>query len=195
MTAVEILLGRWPLVLALVAVFLAAIIVAQVVYALNRYRAFELLAWLDAKREPILRFLQGLYREPFGVLKAIGFIFAINLLGASLLQHTLGGLLVVPPFVSLFVGGLVISLIARRYPERLLITLVVAPFEFGAFIVAATGGISIGASLWSGDPMLRPFQEWLLLFLTLVVPLQFLNAVLEGWLAYRLFILRHRAWV
>ena len=194
MSALEILANKWQLALALFLAFASGLAAGQIIFWINKEKAFNLVDWLDAKRKPFIQILYNLLKQPHGVVKSIGFIFGVNLLGASLLQHTLGGLLIAPPFVYLFIGGLLISLIVRRYPERLLITVIVAPFEFGAFVIAATGGVNMGLSLWGGKEIAIALQDWAVLFLVLVVPLQFLNGLLEGWLAHRLFISQKKPW-
>jgi len=194
MTIMEILVNKWPVVLALVLAYLIGLAMGQIIFVINKDKAFIVLDWLDAKRKPIVRILYNLLHQPQGAVKAIAFIFAVNLLGASLLQHTLGGLLIAPPFFYLFIGGLLISIIVRRHPERFLITMIVAPFEFSAFVIAATGGVNMGLSLWGGKEIALAFQEWSKLFVTLVIPLQFLGAFWEGWLGYRQFIIQKKPW-
>lgn len=194
MPALDILVSKWQLTLALVSAFVVGLAVGQILFAFNKDRAFRLADWLDTKRKPFIKVLHRLLHQPRGVVKAIVFIFAVNLFGASLLHHTIGGLLIAPPFVLLFTGGLLISLLVKRYPERLLITAVVAPFEFGAFVVAATGGVNIGLSLLVSGQTALAIREWAILFSVLVVPLQFLNAFWEGVLAHRLFIIQKKPW-
>jgi len=194
MSPLEVLAGKWQLMLSLAVVFVSGVAVGQVIFIANNAMAFRLLDWLDAKRKPVIQILHGLLYSRHGVAKAVGFIFAVNLLGASFLQHSLGGLIVAPPFIFLFTGGLLISLLVRRYPERLLITAVVAPFEFGAFMIAATGGVGIGLSLWRGGATSLAVHQWAVLFVALVVPLQVLNAFLEAWLAHRQFVVQDRPW-
>ncbi len=180
--------------LALILAYFTGLAAGQIIFRINKDKAFMVLDWLEAKRKPIVEILYNLLHQPKGAVKAIAFIFAVNLLGASLFQHTLGGLLIAPPFLYLFIGGLLVSIILRRHPERSLITLIVAPFEFGAFVIAATGGVSMGLSLWGGNDITLAFQDWVKLFLMLVMPLQLVGAFWEGWLGYRQFIVQKKPW-
>jgi hypothetical protein len=194
MSVLDIFASKWQLVLVLVSALAFGLALGQILFALNKEKAFSLLDWLDTKRKPFIRILYRLLYQPHGIVKAIAFIFVVNLFGASLFHHTIGGLLIIPPFLLLFAGGLLVSLIVRRYPERLLITVVVVPFEFGAFVVAATGGVSIGVSLWSSGEVVLAIREWAILFSTMVIPLQFLNAFWGGILAHRLFVIQGNPW-
>lgn len=194
MPAFDILSSRWPLTLALASTFILGVLAGQVLYGLDPSRALALVDHMDARRKPFLRRLYLLVRQPGGAIRAIAFILVVSLVGASLLQHTVGGLLIFPPFVYLFLGGLLVSLIVKRYPERFWITAIVSPFEFGAFAIAATGGVNLGLSIWAGRDPGSAAAEWTILFLTLVVPLQALNAILEGLLTYRLYRLRRESW-
>ncbi len=193
MPAWDVLSGKWPLVLALLTAFGAGLIAAQILYFTARDFARDVLDRLEARRKPVVKLLYTLLHQRMGTAKAIAFIFVVNVLGASLFQHTLGGLLILPPFGFLFMGGLLIGLIVRKYPERLWTTVIVSPFEFGAFVAAATGGVNMGLSIWVGDVGLA-VREWGILFLTLVVPLQFLNALLEGMLAARAARAERESW-
>jgi hypothetical protein len=194
MLALNILHDKWPLALALVAALGAGLVVGQLLFMLDKDRAFRVVDALDKRRQPLIMLLYQLLHQSKGIMKAMAFIFAVNLLGASLFQHSIGGLLIIPPFIFLVTGGLLIGLPVHRYPERRMITAVVAPFEFGAFVIAATGGISIGLALWSGGDVALAVQEWAVLFVTLVVPLQLLNAFWEAVLAHRQFVVQKRAW-
>jgi hypothetical protein len=166
MLALNILLEEWPVVLALVGTFVVGLVVALLLFVLDKERALRVVDALDRRRQSLIQLLHRLLLQPRGIMKALAFIFAVNLFGASLFQHTIGGLLIVPPFIFLFTGGLLIGLLVQRYPERRVITAVVAPFEFGAFVVAATGGIGIGSQLWSGGDVAAAVQEWAILFVT-----------------------------
>ena len=110
------------------------------------------------------------------------FIFVVNLLGGAGLYATLGGSLIVPPFLWLALLGFLIVLVIAKEPQRLPIAILVTPFEIGAFIVAATGGVNIGISLFFGGDLGLAIREWLILFYTLVIPLLFIAALLEGML-------------
>ena len=194
MLALNILLDDWPLVLALVVTFVVGLVVAMLLFVLDKERAFHVVGALDMRRQSLIKMLHRLLLQPRGIMKAMAFIFAVSLFGASLFQHTLGGLVIVPPFIFLSTGGLLVGLLVQRYPERRLITAVVAPFEIGAFVVAATGGIGIGLQLWSGGDVAAAVQEWAIPFVTLVIPLQFLNALSEAVLAHRQFVVQNRTW-
>jgi hypothetical protein len=183
-TVLNILVEKWQLVFSLFSAFVVGLVIGQIIYTWDKDRAFRLVDWLDARRKPFVKMLYNLLHQSHGVMKAIAFIFAVNLLVASLLHHTVGGLLLAPPFFLLLTGGLLVSLLVRKYPERLLMTSVVAPFEFGAFIVAATGGVNMGMSLWGHGETALAFRQWATLFFELVVPLQFFNALWEGLFAF-----------
>jgi hypothetical protein len=189
MSAVDLLIDKWPVLIGLVLAWIAGIVVAQILYAANRTFAIKAVDWLDVQRKVPIQYFHKLLSTPWGVVKSSGFIFLVNLFGAGLFQHSLLGSLILPSFGFLFLGGLLVSLLVRRYPKRLLITVVVSPFEFGAFIVAATGSIGIGLSvLGFGDApdTTTALWEWWVLFLTLTIPLQLIGAVLEAVLGKRL---------
>jgi hypothetical protein len=120
------------------------------------------------------------------------FIFVVNLLGGAVLWATASGLLIIPPFLWLALIGLLVVLVVAKEPQRLPIAIPVVPFEVGAFIVAATGGVNIGISLFLGGDAGLAIREWLTLFYTLVIPLQFIAAFFEGILAHRVYIVQRK---
>lgn len=198
MTALQILLDNWRIALALASAWVAGAAVGQVMFAMNGPWALGVVDKLDAQRKGYIRFFYDMLQQPWGLAKATGFAFFVNLLGASLFQHSVLGSLLIPPFLFLFMGGFLVSLLLRKHPDRLLIIAVVSPFEFGAFVVAATGGVGVGMSLWgigSPDPTVSALGEWALLFLVVVVPLQLIGAVAEAILARRLPDTAWPAWI
>jgi len=100
--------------------------------------------------------------------------------------------LIVIPFLWLALLGLLVVLVVRRYPERLVIAIPVVPFEIGAFIVAGAGGINIGINLFFSGDIGLAIKEWITLFCNLVIPLQFIGAFFEGILAHRVYIVKRK---
>ncbi|MEW6654331.1 MAG: hypothetical protein AB1394_12825, partial [Bacteroidota bacterium] len=150
MFAFQILINRWELVLALTAAFLAGAAAGLMFLVINKDKALRFGVKLDKFRKPVVKILFKILEKPQGVLKAVLFIFVVNLLGGAVFWSTVSGLLIVPPFLWMALIGLLVVLVVAKEPQRLPITIPVVPFEIGAFIIAATGGVNIGINLFFG---------------------------------------------
>jgi uncharacterized membrane protein SpoIIM required for sporulation len=192
MLAFQILINRWELVLSLTFAFLAGVGSGLMFLAINKDKALKFGVKLDKLRKPVVKILFKILEKPQGVLKAVLFIFVLNLLGGAVLWATVSGLLIVPPFLWLALLGLLVVLVVAKEPQRLLIAIPVVPFEIGAFIIAATGGVNMGINLFFSGDIVLAIREWLTLFYTLVIPLQFIAAFLEGILVHRVYIVQRK---
>ncbi len=192
MLAFQILINRWELVLALTAAFLAGAVAGLMFLAINKDKALKFGVKLDKLRKPVVKIIFEILEKPQGAFKAVLFIFVLNLLGGAVLWATVSGLLIIPPFLWLALMGLLVVLVVAKEPQRLPIAIPVVPFEVGAFIVAATGGVNIGINLFFGGDIVLAIREGLTLFYTLVIPLQLIAAFLEGILAHRVYIVQRK---
>ncbi|MCL0057876.1 hypothetical protein M1N05_02265 [Dehalococcoidales bacterium] len=192
MLAFEILIDRWQLALFVTFAFLIGAMAGLVFLAINKDKALKFGVKLDQHRKPVIKPLFEIVKKPRGALKAVLFIFVVNLLGGAGLWATASGLLIIPPFLWLAMIGLLVVLVVARYPERLPIAVPVVPFEVGAFIIAATGGVNIGINLFFGGDVGLAIREWITLFYTLIIPLQFIAAFFEGILVHRVYIVQQK---
>lgn len=192
MLAFEILINNWELVLSLTVAFLAGAVAGLMFLAINKDKALKFGVKLDKPRKPAVKILFKILEKPQGVLKAVLFIFVVNLLGGAGMYATLGGILIVPPFLWLALIGLLVVLVVAKEPQRLPIAVPVVPFEVGAFIIASAGGVNIGINLFFGGDVGLAIREWLTLFYTLVIPMLSIAAFLEGILAHRVYIVRRK---
>lgn len=193
MTALDILLEKWDLFLALVGAFIVGFVGGEILFRVKKVKALEWAEQLDSRRKFVAKPLFKIVQQSRGMIKAVFFIFGVNLIGAAFFAHTVCGVLIVIPFIHLALAGLLISLVMRRYPERLPLVILI-PFEIGAFVVAGVGGVSIGLSVFTGGDTLIAIREWATLFFIIVIPLQFIAAFGEAVLLHRLFILQGRPW-
>ena len=188
----QILINRWELVLALTSAFLAGAVAGLMFLAINKDKALKFGVKLDKLRKPVVKILFKILKKPQGALKAVLFIFVVNLLGGAGMYATVVGSLIIPPFLWLALIGLLVVLVVARYPERLPIAVPVVPFEVGAFIIASAGGVNIGINLFFGGDVGLAIREWVTLFYTLVIPLQFIAAFFEGILLHRVYIVQRK---
>ncbi|MCL0049180.1 hypothetical protein M1O13_04675 [Dehalococcoidia bacterium] len=192
MLAFEILIDRWQLALFVTFAFLIGAMAGLMFLAINKDKALKFGVKLERHRKPVIKPLFEILEKPRGALKAVLFIFVVNLLGGAGLWATASGLVIIPPFLWLAMIGLLVVLVVARYPERLVIAVPVVPFEVGAFIIAATGGVNIGINLFFGGDVGLAIREWLILVYTLVIPLQFIAAFFEGILVHRVYIVQQK---
>jgi uncharacterized membrane protein SpoIIM required for sporulation len=192
MLAFEILINNWELVLALIVAFLTGAVAGLMFLAINKDKALKFGVKLDKLRKPVIKVLFEILEKPQGALKAVLFIFVVNLLGGAGLWATASGLLIIPPFLWFVLTGLLVVLVVVKEPQRLPIAIPVVPFEIAAFLVAATGGVNIGINLFFGGDVGLAIREWIILVYTLVIPLQFIAAFLEGILAHRVYIVQRK---
>ncbi|MBZ1348220.1 MAG: hypothetical protein KYQ20_00390 [Candidatus Nealsonbacteria bacterium] len=192
MSAFEILINNWELVVALTFAFLVGAIAGLMFLAINKDKALKFGVKVDQLRKPVGKTLFKILRKPQGVFKAILFIFAVNLIGGAGMYATLGGVLIVPLLLWLALVGLLVVLVVVKEPQRLPVAIRVVPFEIGAFIVAGVGGMNIGINLFFGGDVGLAIREWITLFYTLVIPLQFIGALFEGIMAHRVYIVQQK---
>lgn len=194
MLALSILFDKWALLLALISAFVVGFLGGETLFKLNKVKALDWADRLDRTRELLIKRLYKILHQPHGNLRAAMFIFGVNLAIGAFGHHTVGGILIVPSFLILAVIGLLASLTMKKYPERLSLIVVVVPFEIGAYVVAAVGGVGIGLNVFGSGDVWLAIREWATLFITLVVPLQFIAAFFEGVLLHRLFVVQGRPW-
>ena len=192
MLAFEILIDRWELALSLTSAFLVGTVAGLLFLAVNRDKALKLAEKLQRLRKPVIKFLFETLKKPQGAFRAVLLIFAVNLIGGAVLWATVGGSLIVLPFLWLALLGLLVVLVSARYREVLPMTLAVVPFEIGAFIVASTGGVNIGINLFFNGDVSLALREWITLFYTLVIPLQFIGAFFEGTMTHRVYVVQRK---
>ena len=196
MMVLNILFDKWELLSALIFAFIVGFLGGEAFFRLSKVRALYWAERLDSLggRKPLFKIIYKILRQPHGVLKTIPFIFGINLTLGALLYHTVGGVLIVPPFLILCLVGLLVNLTMKKYPERVPLYVIVVPFEISAFIVAAIGGVGIGLNLLGGGNVVFAVWEWIILFITIVMPIQFIAALFEGILLHRFFVVQGRPW-
>jgi len=192
MSAFEILINRWELTVALTVTFLVGAMTGLMFLVINKNKALKFGVKLDKLRKPAVKIIFKILEKPQSAFKAVLFIFVLNLIAGAGLWSTGSGLLIIPPFLWLALLGLLTVLVIAKEPQRLPIAIPVVPFEIAAFIVAATGGVNIGISLFFGGDAGLAIREWITLFYTLVIPLQFIAAFLEGILAHRVYIVQRK---
>ena len=83
MLALNILLADWPLVLALVVTFVAGLVVAMLLFVLDKERALHVVAAPNMRRQSLIKMMHRLLLQPRGIMKAMAFIFAVNLFGGQ----------------------------------------------------------------------------------------------------------------
>lgn len=195
MSALGIVADRMGLLVVYVMVFLVSYLSAEVFYRVRRDRA---IAWgirLDKGRKPLIRIIHRAMNKRYGILHAVVVIFLINLAGGALIWSTIGGILIVFPFLHSALIGFLVNLVLKIYPERrhwLVVPNVL--FEVGAFMVAALGGVSIGLSILGGTGVSLAVQQWAVLFFRVVVPLQIVAAICEGLLLHQIHFVRKHPW-
>lgn len=195
MTLSGVVIDRVELILILLACLAAGVLAGMVIIKVNSKKAKQWGEKLDSLRKIHITAIKTLIEQQLGRLKTGVFIFGLNLMGGSLLQFTIGGIIVILPFLILFYSGVLVTLVGFRYPERFnwIFTLVCIT-EFGAYIIAAAGGVSVGLSIFAGGNILLALREWALLFAFIVVPLQIVQAFSEAFLIHRVFIKEDHKW-
>ena len=195
MNTFKMLLGEWRILLVLLVVFLCSFLIGQILFALNNSTALKLAEKIDRTREGILRIICHNIYKPFGILRVILKIFMINLFGGAFIWSTIGGIFIVMPFLHHMITGFLTGMVVKRYPERVnWLTVPNVIFEIGAFMCAAVGGIHIGLSIFSGGNVYLAIVEWWMIFTIVVIPLQFLAAIFEGFLINRVFVIEKNPW-
>ncbi len=189
MKAFILLYKDWPLLVTLLALFAGAYVSGRILFVTNNELALKILKKLDTPRKEIVRTICKNLFMPYGVARAVFLIFFINLINGSFFWLTIGGIFLVAPFVQNIATGLLTGLALSNYPERAnWLTFFNVLFEIGAFVTAGVAGIRIGLSIWGPTKILPAIFNWGKIFLTVVIPLQFLGAVFEGLLFKRLYV-------
>ncbi|MFW6237978.1 MAG: hypothetical protein ACOC5A_01950 [Halanaerobiales bacterium] len=191
----NILLKRSSILLWLLASTVLGAMAGGMVILLCRNAALRWGKKLDVQRRPVINAVHKIIEGKWGVGLSGSFIFGHNLAAGSLLSCTLGGLSVVWPFAWLFFTALLTVFVLYRYPERFnFLSLVVIVFEFGAYIVAAVGGVSIGLSIFGSGSTVTAFRDWTLLFARGVVPFQLIQGYSEAFLFNKVFVVDGIPW-
>ncbi len=189
MNSFELLRGEWKIFVMLSSLFIFSYIGGQVLFVVNNDFALKIVDKLDSPREKIVKIICRYLFMPYGVIRATFIIFFVNLFGGALIWSSIGGIFIIIPFIHNIMTGSLTGLVLKKYPERMnWLTLFNVFFEIGAFICAAVGGIQIGMSILGTGNIYLSITNWSKIFLTVVVPLQFIGAVFEGFLFKRLFI-------
>ena len=189
MSAFALLYEDWQLIVVLSSLFIGAYVVGRILFVAKNDLALRILEKLDTPRKEIVKTICKNLFMPYGVVRAIFIIFFINLFGGAFIWSTIGGLFLVAPFVHNIMTGLLTGLALKRYPERVnRLTFFNVLFEIGAFICAGIGGIRIGLSIWGPANFFSAITNWGMIFLTVVMPFQFIGAVFEGLLFKRLYV-------
>lgn len=195
MNTIEILARERVLLFAFILVLLCGFLTGEIIYRLKKEKALKLGEKLDGSRDVHIRIIYNNITKSYGVLRVIIVIFAMNLLGGALIWSSIGGILIVIPFLHYALIGFLTNLVLKRYPERMKwITIPNILFEVAAFMVAAVGGIGIGLSIWGAGNVYVAFKEWSILFITIVVPFQLIAAIFEGFLFKRIYIIEKHPW-
>jgi uncharacterized membrane protein SpoIIM required for sporulation len=188
MAALRILAEHWLVLTGLVATFAVAVVACVVRVQAGRDRALDLARRIDKRRKNTAVVYRVLSR-PGGALKASMVVFVTNVL-AALLWVTADGILLIPPFLYMIVFARYLVMTVALYPERRRLAVAVTPFEAGAFIIAAVAGVNLGVGLFFGDGIQPALDEGVILWLTLVLPLLVVAAILEGFGLHRLYVVQ-----
>ncbi len=116
MLAFEILINNWELLIALTSAFLAGVVAGLMFLVINKVKTLKFGEKLDKLRKPVAKLLFKILKKPQGVLKAVLFIFVVNLLGGVVIHATVLGGLIVPPFLWLALTGLLVVLVVAEEP-------------------------------------------------------------------------------
>jgi len=190
MTALSILTDHWLIVSALAAFFFGGVGVAFLTLAADRNKALIHAERIDRKRKNSTIIYKLLLKQ-HGALKAVLFIFANNT-AAALIWFSIGGVLLILPFVMLALSGYILILMLAKYRERMtLILFTMLPFEIGAFFVASVAGLNIGQEIFFGGDPASALKEWAIPFFSLAVPMLFIAAIFEGIGLHRIYIVQN----
>lgn len=189
MNSFKILIENWKIIVMLFSLFIISYICGQILFIVNKDFALKILEKLDSPREKIVKIICKYLFMPYGVVRAIIFIFFVNIIGGALIWSSIGGVFLVIPFIHNIMTGSLTGLVLKKYPERVnWLTLFNVFFEISAFICAAVVGIQIGMSILGTANVYLSITKWSEVFLTVVIPIQFIGAVFEGLLFKKLFI-------
>lgn len=195
MSALALLSSNKLLVFVLSCMFVCGLALGELIYRINKEKAISWGNKLDSKRDVFINLIHKNILKPYGLLRIIVIIFGINLFGGAFIWSTIGGILVVFPFIHYIVIGVLTNLVLKRFPERKnWLTVPNIIFEVAAFIFAAVGGINIGLNILGQDNIYGAIMDWGILFITLVIPCQILAAVFEGFLFRKIHIIDRHPW-
>ncbi len=189
MSSLQVLYGDWKLIIILLSLFIVSYIFGKILYVSNINLALNIIEKLDTPRKKIVKIICKNLFMPYGVIRIIFIIFVVNLFGGAFIWSSIGGVLLVIPFIHNIMTGTLTGILLKRYPERVnWVTFFNIVFEIGAFICAAIGGIRIGLSILGYGNVLSSIVSWSMIFFTVVIPLQFVGAIFEGFLFKILYI-------
>lgn len=195
MNTMALLSSNKVLLITLGLFFLGGLVLGEVFYRINKEKAIKWGNKLDSKRDAFISLIHKNITKSHGMLRVTLIIFGINLLGGAFIWSTLGGLLIVFPFIHYIMIGVLTNLVLKRFPERRnWLTVPNIFFEVLAFIIAAIGGINIGLSIWGQGDILLALKDWGVLFFTLVIPCQLIAAVFEAFLFRKIHIVDGNPW-
>lgn len=195
MRSLDILVSEWQLMVSYIFMFVLGCFLAELFYRINTEKALLLGEKLDSKRDMLIQTIKNNLYKPWGLLRVIALIFGMNLFGGAILWSGVGGLLIVVPFAHSFLIGFLTNLVLKRYPERInWLTFPNIIFEVGAFMVSSVGAIRIGLSIFGEASFMDALSDWLGIFIVIVIPLQLVAAVFEGFLFKKVFVQQQHSW-
>ena len=195
MNVLDILSGQWTLLLAFTVIFISAFLTGEIVCRIKQEKALKWGEKLDKGRKTHIKLIYNNIKKSYGIFRVILIIFAINLIGGALLWSSIGGTLIIFPFLHYIIVGFLVSLTLKTYPERMnWLTIPNLFFEVAAFMFAAIGGIKIGLSIFTRGDIYLAIREWSMLFIVIVIPLQLIAAIFEGFLFYKIHIIEKHPW-
>lgn len=195
MRSLGILASEWKLLILYISMFIFGYFLAELYYRTNKDKALILGEKLDGKRDMLIQIIKKNLYKSWGLLRVIALIFAMNLFGGAILWSGVGGVLIVLPFAHSFLIGFLTNLVLKRYPERInWLTFPNIIFEVGAFMVSSVGAIRIGLSVFSEASFIDALGDWLGILIVIVIPLQLIAAVFEGFLFKKVFVQQQHSW-
>jgi hypothetical protein len=191
----EIILKNWLLIVLLITLFFIAYISAEIFWNVNKKKAIQIGEILDQGRKKHIQFIHKQMDKTYGIIRVTITIFIFNFFGGIVLWATLGGLLVIFPFMHLLIAGFLVNLALKRYPERkhwLLFPNII--FEIGAIVVIAASGIKLGLNIWSGEEIQIYIIQYKILLFQIAIPFLFIAAICESFLFRHIHIIKGHPW-
>ncbi len=163
MSSLQVLYGDWKLIIILLSLFIVSYIFGKILYVSNINLALNIIEKLDTPRKKIVKIICKNLFMPYGVIRIIFIIFVVNLFGGAFIWSSIGGVLLVIPFIHNIMTGTLTGILLKRYPR-------------------------IGLSILGYGNVLSSIVSWSMIFFTVVIPLQFVGAIFEGFLFKILYI-------
>jgi hypothetical protein len=191
----EIIFENLFLLVVLILIFLVAYIIAEIFWNFNEQKAISVADILDKGRKKHICFIRKQMEKPNGMFRVTITIFIFNFFGGILIWSTIGGLLIIFPFLHMSIVGFLVNLVLKRYPERKhWLTIPNIIFEIGAIVFTAIGGINLGISIWVGLETHDYFLQYKVLLLQITIPFLFIAAICESFLFRYIHIIKKHPW-